>query len=173
MVRNRHVVGGSNGADVVSALGVEARLRQDVVHLRLVRAANLDDTAQLFIEERGRCWFAEGIQVELQSAPASKGHLEHSRYQAAIRTIVIGKQETLRAQHLDGTEKGDHLFRVVQVGDWSTNLPLALGQRTATHAASTLTQVKQYKARVAAVTSQGGGGRCADVGHRGKGRDDE
>src|SRR5262249_30196374 len=64
-----------------------------------VDVAYLDDGAELFVEQL-REYIALRAQLDLEPAPAGERHLAQRREQAAVRSVVIGEQQS-RSTQLD------------------------------------------------------------------------
>ncbi len=107
------VVGAVERANACRA-GFEAVFAQGEVNVVEVFAANLDDRAELLIEERREDFVPIG-QFEIDAGVAGEGHLDRGGQQTAVGAIVVGEEFFLPAQQLDRVPE------VFQVGGLSTS----------------------------------------------------
>ena len=101
-------------AQIVHAV-CQTVLRQNRFNRVAIRRTYLNHRTQLFIEQRRQTVFAKRCNVRFNAAVASEGHLCQRHQQAAVGTVVVGQQLTLRHQRLDGVVEAFQLRDVAQL----------------------------------------------------------
>ena len=86
---------------------------------------------------------------------------------------MVGQQQALAVQVLDGLEKALEDRRVIQIGSGISQLPIHLGQRGAAQPVSPLAQVDQQQPGFAGIAAQLRRQGPADVGHGSEGGDNQ
>ena len=76
---------------------------------------------------------------------AGKSHLTNGGKQAPITAIVVGQNEILRAQGVDGMNEIHQVLWIVQIRDLITQLRQRLGQYAAAHARASAPEVDQQQ----------------------------
>ena len=104
-------------------------LRQNRFHRVAICGAYLNDGTQLFVKQRRQAVFAKRCNVCFNAAVTGEGHLCQRHQQAAIGTIMVGKQLTLRHQRLNCVVEAFQLCDVPHVGWLFAELAVNLRQR--------------------------------------------
>lgn len=90
-----------------------------------LRRGHLDYRPQLFRKTSGDD-VRLGPEFNPQAAMTGKGHLQHAEQHAAVRAIMVGKQQPLILQLAQGRKKSAQQFRTVQIRGHATALHLHL-----------------------------------------------
>ena len=151
-------------------------LTQHLHHLVALRSGHLNHRAQFFVEQRLKCeFFASGthllcpvfavamvsaavahaiplgdqqIDVQVHADASGKSHFADRGPQTAIAFVVVGQEQTLLTQIIDGMHQMQQVLRVVKVGGIAACLIQNLRQHAGTHALLAASQIDQDQAAV-------------------------
>ncbi|CCJ89460.1 conserved hypothetical protein [Cronobacter turicensis 564] len=118
---------------------------QHALHLLALGGGNLNHRAQLFVKQRRQRVVAEGGDIRLDAAVTGKGHLRQRHQQAAVGTVVVGQQFTLRHQRLDGVVEAFQLTGVAHVGRLVAKLTIDLRQRRRAQRVMTIAEIDKQQ----------------------------
>ena len=97
-------------------------------HAVTVCGSNLNDRPQLFGIEHSQRVGGVGGHINRKPNPTPDGHLNQRRDQSAVRTVMIGLEQPLLDQGLDGAEETNQGFRLIKIRDLASHLLIHLGQ---------------------------------------------
>ena len=149
----------------------QAMLRQNRFNRIAIRRTHLNHGAQLFVKQRSQTVFAKRRNVRFHATVAGEGHLCQGHQQAAVGTVVVGQQLTLRHQRLNRVVEAFQLGHVTHVGWLVAELAVNLRQRGSTQRVVTFTQVNQQQGVVFGRKLRRNG--VTHVFHAGKRGDDQ
>ncbi|CCK08088.1 conserved hypothetical protein [Cronobacter sakazakii 696] len=126
--RQREAIARDRLAEIVRAFA-KTVIFQYALYLLALGGGNLNHRAQLFIKQCRQRVVAESGDIRFNAAVTRKRHLRERHQQAAVGTVVVGQQFTLRHQRLDGVVEAFQLTGVAHVGRLVAELAINLRQR--------------------------------------------
>ncbi len=155
------------------AVGAKAGFAQGHEHGIGVAMTHLNDRPQLLGEHGGEGVLAHHIEVDLHPAVRGEGHFRDGGEQAAVGAVVVGQQQAVLVEVLNGGEEGLQRIGILQVRGRIAHLAVDLREAGGAQAVLALAEVDQDQVGVPGIAAQLRGEHVAHVAHRREGTDDQ
>ncbi len=155
------------------AAAAQARCPEALAHRLDIGPAHLHHGPGFLGEQRPQGRSQRHGQIHVQTQAGGEHHLRQGHDQSPVGAVVVGQQQAIPLERLNGVEQGRQVLGPVQVRRRIPQLGVDLGQSRASQAGRAVPQVDEDQLRLAGVAAQLRGQRAARIRHRRERGDDQ